>query len=579
MAADTAPAPTGERPPPVTVVPVRRYGRWAAAALVAYLLFALGWSLWHNPNLDVASIRQYLFAPSILHGLAVTVELTLVAMGIGIAGGVLLAVMRLSDNRVLSAVAWGYIWFFRGTPLLVQIIFWGFLGALYPNLFVGIPLTGVVFGSVPTSSLIGAATAAVLALATNEAAYCAELVRAAIISVDGGQREAAMSLGMSSGRRMRFVILPQAMRVLIPTLGNEAISMLKMTALVSVISGRDLMTSVQQIYQQNFKIMPLLVVASLWYLLLTSILSIGQHYVERYFGRGFGVRPSAAHERRARRRAAARARARATAPADYGTAPDHVDGEPMVRAEQVWKWFGSTDVLRGVDLTVHPRQTLVLLGPSGSGKSTLLRCVNALERPDSGLLEVEGRRVGLREAGGRLHEMTEKELCRQRARIGMVFQRFNLFPHMTALENVMLGPRRVLGLSRERAEAEAERLLTRVGLRDKLDAYPGQLSGGQQQRVAIARALAMKPHVMLFDEPTSALDPELVGEVLDVMKDLARQGMTMIVATHEIGFAKEVADTVAMLDGGVIIESGPPGECLVAPKEERTKAFLSKVLA
>ncbi|GAA2846539.1 amino acid ABC transporter permease/ATP-binding protein [Nonomuraea rubra] len=579
LAADTARAPAGERPPPVAVVPVRRYGRWAAAALVAYLLFALGWSLWHNPNLDVASIRQYLFAPSILHGLAVTVELTLVAMGIGIAGGVLLAVMRLSDNRVLSAVAWGYIWFFRGTPLLVQIIFWGFLGALYPNLFLGIPLTGVVFGSVPTSSLIGAATAAVLALATNEAAYCAELVRAAIISVDGGQREAAMSLGMSSGRRMRFVILPQAMRVLIPTLGNEAISMLKMTALVSVISGRDLMTSVQQIYQQNFKIMPLLVVASLWYLLLTSVLSIGQHYVERYFGRGFGVKPSAAHERRARRRAAARDRARATAPADYGTAPGHVDGEPMVRAEQVWKWFGSADVLRGVDLTVHPRQTLVLLGPSGSGKSTLLRCVNALERVDSGLLEVEGRRVGLREAGGRLHEMTEKELCGQRARIGMVFQRFNLFPHMTALENVALGPRRVLGLSRGQAEAEAERLLTRVGLRDKLDAYPAQLSGGQQQRVAIARALAMRPHVMLFDEPTSALDPELVGEVLDVMKDLAGQGMTMIVATHEIGFAKEVADTVAMLDGGVIIESGPPGECLVAPKEERTKAFLSKVLA
>ncbi|NUR31508.1 MAG: amino acid ABC transporter permease, partial [Catenulispora sp.] len=307
--ADTLSTSTGERPPPLVAVPVRRYGRWAAAALVAYVLFALGWSLWHNPNLDVASIRQYLFAPSILHGLAVTIELTVVAMAIGIAGGLLLAVMRLSDNPVLSGVAWGYIWFFRGTPLLVQIIFWGFLGALYPNLFLGLPLTGVVFGSVPTSSVIGAATAAVLALATNEAAYCAELVRAAIISVDGGQREAAMSLGMSSARRMRFVILPQAMRVLIPTLGNEAISMLKMTALVSVISGRDLMTSVQQIYQQNFKIIPLLVVASLWYLLLTSVLSVGQHYVERYFGRGFGVKHSAAAERRARRRAAERAKA------------------------------------------------------------------------------------------------------------------------------------------------------------------------------------------------------------------------------------------------------------------------------
>ncbi|MEV1170646.1 amino acid ABC transporter ATP-binding protein [Nonomuraea sp. NPDC049784] len=251
----------------------------------------------------------------------------------------------------------------------------------------------------------------------------------------------------------------------------------------------------------------------------------------------------------------------------------------MVRAEQVWKWFGGVDVLQGVDLTVHPRQTLVLLGPSGSGKSTLLRCVNALERVDAGVLEVDGELVGLREDGGRLHEMTAAQLCWQRLRIGMVFQRFNLFPHMTAIENVMLGPRRVLGVHREQAETEAERLLTRVGLRDKLDSYPAQLSGGQQQRVAIARALAMKPHLMLFDEPTSALDPELVGEVLDVMKDLARRGMTMIVATHEIGFAKEVADTVAMLDGGVIIESGPPADCLVNPKEERTKAFLSKVLA
>ncbi|TDD54069.1 amino acid ABC transporter permease/ATP-binding protein [Nonomuraea terrae] len=578
--ADTTSPRTRARPDRLAVVPVRRYGRWVAAALVAYLLFALGWSLWHNPNLDLATIRQYLFAPSIMHGLAVTIELTVIAMVAGLVGGVLLALMRLSANPVLSAVAWGYIWFFRGTPLLVQIIFWGFLGALYPNLFLGIPLTGVVFGSVPTSAVIGAATAAVLALATNEAAYCAELVRAAIISVDSGQREAAQSLGMPSGKRMRFVILPQAMRVLIPMLGNEVISMLKMTSLVSVISGLDLMTSVQQIYQQNFKIMPLLVVASLWYLLLTSFLTVGQHYVERYFGRGFGSRHTAAAERRMARRAANRAKARSVAaPAEDMPEPARPDGEPMVRAEQVWKWFGATDVLKGVDIAVHPRQTLVLLGPSGSGKSTLLRCVNALERIDSGVLEVDGARVGLREHDGRLHELTERELCRQRVRIGMVFQRFNLFPHMTAIENVMLGPRRVLGLSREQAEAEAEQLLTRVGLRDKLDAYPGQLSGGQQQRVAIARALAMKPHLMLFDEPTSALDPELVGEVLDVMKDLATRGMTMIVATHEIGFAKEVADNVAMLDGGVIIESGPPAECLVDPKEERTRAFLSKVLA
>ncbi|KAB8192996.1 ABC transporter permease subunit [Nonomuraea phyllanthi] len=576
MTTEAPPSPARVRPPGIAVVPIRRHGRWAAAVIVAYLLFALGWSLWTNPNLDIPTVGRYLFAPSVLQGLVVTAELTVVAMIIGLVGGVLLAVMRMSDNPVLSGVAWVYIWLLRGTPLLVQIIFWGFLGALYPQLFVGIPLTGIVFGSVPTNSVVGAATAAVLALATHEAAYCAELVRAAIISVDAGQREAAMSLGMSAGSRMRFVILPQAMRVLIPTLGNETISMLKMTALVSVISGQDLMTAVQQIYQQNFKIIPLLVDASLWYLLLTSLLTIGQHYIERHFGRGFGSGPATGA---ARRRASRQAKAGPVAVPEEAGEPVAGD-EPMVRAEQVWKWFGDTDVLQGIDITVRPRQTLVLLGPSGSGKSTLLRCVNALEKIDSGLLEVDGERVGLRTTGdGRLHEMAPAELCRQRTRIGMVFQRFNLFPHMTAIENVALGPRRVLGLSRDQAEAEAERLLTRVGLRDKLDAYPAQLSGGQQQRVAIARALAMRPHLMLFDEPTSALDPELVGEVLDVMKDLARRGMTMIVATHEIGFAKEVADTVAMLDGGVIIESGPPGECLVEPKEERTRAFLSKVLA
>ena len=253
--------------------------------------------------------------------------------------------------------------------------------------------------------------------------------------------------------------------------------------------------------------------------------------------------------------------------------------QPMVRFEQVWKSFGKLDVLKGVDLNVHPRQTFVLLGPSGGGKSTMLRCINHLEKIDAGRLWVDGELMGYHQRGDTLHEMRTKEIARQRTHIGMVFQRFNLFPHMTAIENVMYAPRHVLRLSRDEAEKQAETMLRRVGLGDKLDVFPGQLSGGQQQRVAIARALAMKPKLMLFDEPTSALDPELVGEVLDVMRTLAREGLTMIVVTHEIGFAREVADGVALLDGGVVVESGPPGEVLVNPRQERTKLFLSKVLS
>lgn len=251
----------------------------------------------------------------------------------------------------------------------------------------------------------------------------------------------------------------------------------------------------------------------------------------------------------------------------------------MVKAEQVWKAFGKLEVLKGVDLEVMPGETFVLLGPSGGGKSTLLRCINHLEKIDAGRLWVDGELMGYRQKGDVLHEMHPRDVSRQRASIGMVFQRFNLFPHMTAIENVMEAPLRVRKLDKKQVEIEAESLLTDVGLEDKLDVYPAQLSGGQQQRVAIARALAMKPKLMLFDEPTSALDPELVGEVLEVMKRLAQEGMTMVVVTHEIGFAKEAADGVALMDGGVIVEQGPPGAVLVDPREERTQLFLSKVLS
>ncbi|MCW3068189.1 MAG: amino acid transporter ATP-binding protein [Solirubrobacterales bacterium] len=250
----------------------------------------------------------------------------------------------------------------------------------------------------------------------------------------------------------------------------------------------------------------------------------------------------------------------------------------MVNAEGVHKRFGRLEVLKGITLQVMPGEVMCLLGPSGSGKSTFLRCINHLEKINSGRLSVDGELVGYRQMGAKLHELREAEVARKRSEIGMVFQNFNLFPHMTAEQNVTCAPMRVKKLPRDDAAARSRELLDRVGLAGKVDTYPSQLSGGQQQRVAIARALAMDPKLMLFDEPTSALDPELVGEVLGVMQQLARDGMTMVVVTHEMGFAREVADSVVFMDAGVVVESGRPADVLNNPREERTRAFLSKVL-
>ncbi|OYV29891.1 MAG: ectoine/hydroxyectoine ABC transporter ATP-binding protein EhuA [Thiomonas sp. 20-64-9] len=252
--------------------------------------------------------------------------------------------------------------------------------------------------------------------------------------------------------------------------------------------------------------------------------------------------------------------------------------QPMVKAEGVHKRFGSVEVLKGISMEVARGEVVCLLGASGSGKSTFLRCINHLEKIDAGRLLVDGELVGYRQVGERLHELHDRDICRHRAEVGMVFQRFNLFGHMTALENIIEAPMLVRKMPKAQAIERARELLARVGLADRGSAYPNQLSGGQQQRVAIARALAMSPKLMLFDEPTSALDPELVGEVLDVMKSLARDGMTMVVVTHEMGFAREVADRVVMMHQGKIIESAPPEQFFGAPQHERTRQFLSKIL-
>ena len=547
---------------PIKAIPVRHWGQWVSAAIVIAIVGALAYSVGTNPNLQWSIVGQYLFDNTILRGMLVTIELTVLSMVIGIALGIVLAVMRLSTNPVLKYVSGAYLWFFRGTPVLVQIVLWFNLALIFPRI-------GFGSFSADTNSLITPFGAALLALALNEAAYMAEIVRGGIQSVDAGQPEAAHALGMPQSLTMRRIVLPQAMRVIVPPTGNEVITMLE-----DHLAGRgdrgqrpvhrgadDRRAELHDIPDADRR----------------------QHLVPRDDDRAH-VHPDArgaplrARHHTARRRAepsSAHPRQPAPGPSERRGA---MTAAAMVKAENVHKSFGHVKVLKGIDLEVAPKDVFCLLGPSGSGKSTFLRCINHLENIDGGRLYVDGRLVGYRQHGDKLYELREREVAAHRRDIGMVFQRFNLFPHMTALENVMEAPVRVKKEPKAVVRERALKLLDRVGLADKANSYPAQLSGGQQQRVAIARALAMQPKLMLFDEPTSALDPELVGEVLDVMRDLAAEGMTMIVVTHEIGFAREVGDALVFMDDGVVVEAGPPREVLANPKQARTKAFLSKVL-
>ena len=290
------------RPEAIKAIPIKHWGRLIASIIVLILFVALAYSFIKNPNVEWFTIRDWIFRKLVLRGVLVTIELTFIAMIIGMVGGTLLAVMRMSSNYVLRWLSWLYIWFFRGTPVYVQIVLWGNIGILYPRLFLGIPFTHFTFAEVNSSRIISVLVAAILALGLNEAAYAAELVRAGIISVEKGQSEAAQSLGMSPSLTMRRIVLPQSMRVIIPPMGNEAISMLKTTSLVAVIAGGDLFTKISIAYSQNFKIFPLLIVACIWYIFLTTLFTIGQHYLEAYFGRGFGVHEAESAEKRALRR-------------------------------------------------------------------------------------------------------------------------------------------------------------------------------------------------------------------------------------------------------------------------------------
>ena len=519
-------------------------------------------------------------------GLGRTLLLTALAAVSGSILGTLLALARVSRSPLLSGLSWGYIWLLRSIPLIVLLLILNNLGYLYANITLSVPFTDRVLFDYPTVQLLTPFAAAFLGLTLNQSAFFAEIVRGGILSVDQGQHEAAAALGLPRNRQALRIVLPQAMRSILPTGFNEIIGLAKGTSMVYVLALPELFYTVQVIYRRNLEVIPLLMVATVWYLVIMTVLSVAQYYIERYFAKG-AVRnpvplPFQAFFNRYKRSlpltSELSGQVHKTVPVagfrDVGT----VSAGAPIHIHDISKRFGPNTVLNHVELSLPAGSVTAILGPSGSGKSTLLRSINHLERVDEGFISVDGALVGYRQDGDTLYELKEKDILKRRADIAMVFQNFNLFPHMTVLENIIEAPIQVRGLARDAAVRLALDLLARVGLSDKVEAYPRQLSGGQQQRVAIARALALRPKVILFDEPTSALDPELVGEVLDVIKELARTGTTLVIVTHETGFAREVADTVVFMEAGQIVEAGPPSRIFNDAQHPRTREFLAKVL-
>jgi len=526
---------------------------------------------------------RFVTEPFLWQGAWTTIKISVLAMIGGALFGLVLALMRLSRIAPVRALAWSYIWLMRGTPQLLQLVF----------LYDALPPIGIKLDSFTT---------AVLGFALNEAAFSAEIIRGGILSVNRNQSIAAQAFGMGPFLTLRRIILPQAMRAILPAMANDFINVLKGTSIASVIFVNELTFRAQQIVGQNFKFFTVFTAAGLIYLMMTSAVAIVQWFLERRFNielerpapgstafaRLFGSRANLAPP----------VLSLETSPEDDVLAPtapaapaaenwldaisesggEEAHGEPaFVACRQVRKAYGSREVLRGIDMDVARGEVVTIMGPSGSGKSTLLRMINHLEALDGGEVLVDGQYVGYRKVNGVLKPTRDLAKARAEARIGMVFQHFNLFDHLTALENVIEAPIHVHGQDPARAREIGMGLLTMVGLAHHANHLPHRLSGGQQQRVAIARALAISPRLMLFDEPTSALDPELVADVLAVIRSLAEAGMTMLVVTHEVRFAREVADRVVFMDGGVIVEEGPPAQVIDNPRHDRTRRFLRLV--
>lgn len=568
------------------IVPARHRSRAAGTVLALVLIAITLHSILGNPQWGWPVFAEWFLSPPVLSGLARTLLLTALGAVFGLVLGGFVALARLSRSRLLSASAWTFVWLFRSIPLIVLLLILNNLGYLYEHVRLGVPFTDIVWFDTPTTDLISPFFAAVLGLSLHHAAFSAEVIRGGILAVDQGQLEAAAALGLPRGRQTTRIVLPQAMRAILPTAFNDLIMLAKGTSMVYVLAMPELFYTVQVIYRRNLEVIPLLMVATVWYLIILTVLSAIQVQVERHYARGAlrNPQPSVLTFALARigvlwRRATSRntaSLAQAGNDVDAAAVAPRAGGEVAVHG--VSKQFGMQRVLDNVSFVAPRGSVTVIVGPSGSGKSTLLRTINHLERVDDGFIDIDGELIGYRRDDDVLYELKERDVLKRRTAVGMVFQNFNLFPHLTVLENLIEAPVAVAGVTRDAAERTARALLARVGLADKADAYPRQLSGGQQQRVAIARALALRPKVLLFDEPTSALDPELVNEVLDVIKELARSGTTLVIVTHEIGFAREVADNVLFMERGRIVEAGPPGAVLDAPSHPRTRAFLSRVL-
>ncbi|MEB3043898.1 amino acid ABC transporter permease/ATP-binding protein [Rhizobium mulingense] len=564
------------------IVPARHPERLAGTIFAAVVIVAVLYSTFTNPRWGWNVFAEWFFAEPVLVGLGRTLLLTVLAAISGSILGTALALARVSKSPLLSGLSWGYIWLLRSIPMIVLLLILNNLGYLYQTIRIGVPFTNTVLFDYPTVQLLTPFAAAYLGLTLNQSAFFAEIVRGGILSVDHGQLEAAAALGLPRRRQAFRIVLPQAMRSILPTGFNELIGLAKSTSVVYVLALPELFYTVQVIYRRNLEVIPLLMVATVWYLIIITVLSVAQHYIERYFSKGAVRNPTPLPFQ------AFFERFRSPLPVFDGATDkernlDFHDATALraggtVRIHGISKSFGSLKVLDDVELNLPAGSVTAILGPSGSGKSTLLRSINHLERVDGGFISIDGDFIGYSRKGDTLYELKEKDILKRRADIGMVFQSFNLFPHLTVLENLIEAPIEVRGVGREEAVQLAQELLARVGLSDKINAYPRQLSGGQQQRVAIARALALRPKVLLFDEPTSALDPELVGEVLDVIKELARTGTTLVIVTHEIGFAREVADTVVFMESGRILEAGPPARIFTQAEHPRTREFLAKVL-
>ncbi|WP_273826165.1 amino acid ABC transporter permease/ATP-binding protein [Pseudomonas asplenii] len=474
------------------------------------------------------------------------VELSVETWLLGIVLGFVLALARQSGNGAINRAAALYIWFFRSLPLLVLLIFVYNLPQVFPS----------------TSALLSNPYAAgLIALVLSEAAYIAEIHRGGLLAVAKGQLEAGKALGIRYTGVQRLIVIPQALRVALPTLANEYITIVKLTSLVSVISLSEILLVGQQLYTQNFLVMETMLAVAFYYVLIVTVFSYLLRRLEQHLDvtrRQPRVIADSTTER---------------VPVRQESAPRR--GEFALRVTGARKHYGQLEVLKGIDLNIRFGEVVSIIGPSGSGKTTLIRTLNGLEGLDRGQVELCGAPFlrGSHEDGGSLGSRLHMDGIVQ---VGMVFQGFNLFPHKTVLENVVLAPRHHGHASDAELRALGLSLLAKVGLREHAGKYPHQLSGGQQQRVAIARALAMRPQVMLFDEPTSALDPELVGDVLKVIEDLAREGMTMVIVTHEMKFAFQVSDRVVFMESGQIVQAGAPRE-LLDNRSERMSRFLKDV--